>query len=36
MASKEVLNALETLHRELEKLEPAIKHVETAQQITET
>ena len=36
MASKEVLSALETLHRELEKLEPAIKHVETAQQITET
>jgi len=36
MASKEVLSALDTLHRELEKLEPAIKHVETAQQITQT
>ena len=35
MASKEVLDALETLHRELEKLEPAIKHVETAQQVTQ-
>jgi chromosome segregation ATPase len=36
MASHEVLTALESLHRELEKLEPAIKHVETAQQITQT
>lgn len=35
MASQQVLNALETLHRELEKLEPAIKHVETAQQVTQ-
>lgn len=35
MASQEVLIALETLHREIEKLEPAIKHVETAQQVTE-
>jgi len=34
MASKEVLSALESLHRELEKLEPAIKHVELAQQVT--
>jgi hypothetical protein len=34
MASPEVISALETLHREIEKLEPAIKHVETAQQIT--
>jgi hypothetical protein len=36
MASKEVLTALETLHREIEKLEPAIKHVEMAQQVTQT
>lgn len=36
MPSEEVLTALESLHRELEKLEPAIKHVETAQQITQT
>jgi chromosome segregation ATPase len=36
MASQEVLTALESLHREIEKLEPAIKHVETAQQITQT
>lgn len=36
MASPEVLSALETLHREIEKLEPAIKHVETAQQVTQT
>jgi hypothetical protein len=35
MASQEVLTALETLHREIEKLEPAIKHVETAQQVTQ-
>jgi len=35
MASPEVLSALETLHREIEKLEPAIKHVETAQQVTQ-
>lgn len=35
MASKEVLSALESLHRELEKLEPAIKHVEAAQQVTQ-
>lgn len=35
MASQEVLLALDSLHRELEKLEPAIKHVETAQQVTE-
>jgi len=34
MASKEVLNALEKLHQELEKLEPAIKHVEAAEQVT--
>jgi chromosome segregation ATPase len=36
MASQEVLSALESLHREIEKLEPAIKHVETAQQVTQT
>lgn len=34
MASQEVLTALDSLHRELEKLEPAIKHVELAQQVT--
>jgi len=36
MPSQEVLAALETLHREIEKLEPAIKHVETALQVTQT
>jgi chromosome segregation ATPase len=36
MASQEVLSALETLHREIEKLEPAIKHVEIAQQVIQT
>jgi len=36
MASEKVLQSLETLHRELEKLSPAIKHVETAQKIAET
>lgn len=36
MASQEVLAALEELHRELEKLEPAIKHVETAALVIET
>ncbi len=36
MASQEVITALESLHREIEKLEPAIKHVETAQQVTQT
>jgi chromosome segregation ATPase len=36
MASQEVLSALETLHREIEKLEPALKHVETAQLVTQT
>jgi chromosome segregation ATPase len=35
MASQEVITALESLHREIEKLEPAIKHVETAQQVTQ-
>lgn len=36
MPSQEVLTALESLHREIEKLEPAIRHVETAQQVTQT
>jgi chromosome segregation ATPase len=36
MASQEVLSALEKLHQEIEKLEPAIKHVEAAQQVTQT
>lgn len=36
MVSKEVFNALENLEHELSKLEPAIKHVETALLITET
>jgi predicted nuclease with TOPRIM domain len=36
MPSQEVLTALESLHRELEKLEPAVKHIETAQLITQT
>lgn len=36
MASQEVITALESLHREIEKLVPAIKHVETAQQVTQT
>lgn len=36
MASQEVLTALESLHREIEKLEPAIRHVETAQLVTQT
>jgi chromosome segregation ATPase len=35
MASQEVLKELENLHQELEKLKPAIKHVEAAQQVTE-
>jgi hypothetical protein len=34
MPSPEVLTALEGLHRELERLEPAIKHVETAHEVT--
>ena len=33
MASQQVLNALEELHQELNKLEPAIKHIEAAQQV---
>jgi hypothetical protein len=36
MASPEVLASLEILHREIEKLEPAIKHVQTAQLVTQT
>lgn len=35
MASQQVIAALEDLHRELEKIEPAIKHVETAQKVTD-
>lgn len=35
MASQQVITALDSLHRELEKLEPAIKHVETAQLVTQ-
>lgn len=35
MASQEVLTALETLHREIEKLKPAVQHVELAQQVSE-
>ena len=35
MASQEVIAALDSLHRELEKLEPAIKHVEMAQEVTQ-
>lgn len=34
MESKQVISALESLHKELEKLEPAIKHVETAVEFT--
>ena len=36
MKSPEVLQALETLHREIEKLEPAIRHVEMAEQVTQS
>ena len=36
MPSEEILNALESLHREIEKLEPAIKHVEMALHVTQT
>lgn len=36
MPSQDVLSALESLHREIEKLEPAIRHVETAQLVTQT
>lgn len=36
MASEKVLQSLETLHKELEKLSPAIEHVHTAQKIAET
>jgi hypothetical protein len=36
MASEKVLQSLETLHRELDKLSPAIEHVQTAQKISET
>lgn len=36
MASEKVLQSLESLHRELDKLSPAIEHVHTAQKIAET
>jgi chromosome segregation ATPase len=36
MASEKVLQSLEILHRELDKLSPAIEHVHTAQKIAET
>lgn len=36
MPSKEVLTALQELHEELEKLEPAIRHIEAAEQVTRT
>lgn len=36
MASNKVIQALEALRQELDKLEPAIKHVQTAQKVTET
>lgn len=36
MASDKVIQSLETLHRELDKLSPAIEHVKTAQRISET
>lgn len=36
MPSKEVLQSLQDLHEELNKLAPAIKHVETATEITNT
>lgn len=36
MASEKVLQSLEALHRELDKLSPAIEHVHTAQKISET
>lgn len=36
MPSKEVLESLQSLHRELNKLEPAIRHVETAVEVTNT
>ena len=35
MASQDVLKSLETLHKELEKLEPAVRHVQAAEQVTE-
>lgn len=36
MPSQEVLSALHDLHKELEKLEPAIRHIETAELVTRT
>lgn len=34
MASQQILTELEELHRQLERLKPAIKHVEMAQEVT--
>lgn len=34
MASQQVISALESLQKELERLEPAVKHVETAVEVT--
>lgn len=36
MPSPEVIEALETLHKELDKLAPALKHVESAMEVTKT
>lgn len=36
MASEKVIQSLEALHKELDKLSPAIEHVKTAQRISET
>jgi hypothetical protein len=36
MPSPEVLSALETLHKEIDKLQPAIRHVEAAVTLTQT
>jgi hypothetical protein len=36
MASEKVIQSLEALHRELDKLSPAIEHVQAAQKISET
>lgn len=36
MASEKVIQSLEALHKELDKLSPAIEHVQTAQRISDT
>jgi archaellum component FlaC len=36
MANNQVLSALEDLHKELNSLAPAIEHIQTAQQVTQT